>query len=69
MIFDAYIFYRVFEIIPLFLTRFIIFYFQLVEKFEYAWIFQLIESNFQFVENVNFFVITLCNLLISRIRI
>ena len=45
------------------------FYFQLVEKVEHVQTFQLIEINFQVVENVNCFVITLSNLMTSRNRI
>ena len=45
------------------------FYFQLVEKVEHVQTFQLIEINFEFVENVIFFVITLNNFTISRNRI
>ena len=41
----------------------------LVEKFEHAQTFQLIEINFRFVENVKFLAITLHNLLISINRI
>ena len=44
-------------------------YFQLVEKFEHVQSFQLLEINFRLAEKVNFFVIPLHNLLISRNRI
>ena len=47
--------------------RFIHFHFQLVEKFEHVENFQLIEINFQFVENVKFLAITLHNLLTSAL--
>ena len=42
------------------------FNFQSVEKFEHVKTFQLIEINFQFVENAKFLAITLHKLLISR---
>ena len=61
--------YRVFEIFPPCRIRFIHFNFQLVEKFDHVQISQLIEINFPFAENVNFPVVTLYNLLISRNRI
>ena len=49
--------------------RFIHFHFQLLEKFEHAQTFQLIEINFRLFENVKFLAIALHNLLISRNRI
>ena len=40
-----------------------------VEKFERVQTFQLIKINFKFVESVEFFVVAIQNLLISRNRI
>ena len=48
---------------------FIHFYFQLLEKFVHIQTFHLTEINFQFVEDVNFPIITLYNLVISRNQI
>ena len=48
--------------------QFIHFHFQLVERFEHVQTFQLIEINFQFVENAKFSAITLRNLLNRRQR-
>ena len=66
MIFVGHLLCRVFEIILPCRIQFIHFYFQLVEKFEHVQTFQLIEINFRSVENVNFSVITLYKLFISR---
>ena len=48
---------------------FIHFYFQLLEKFVHIQTFHLTEINFQFVQDVNFPIITLYNLVISRNQI